>query len=73
MIIYLYNSSNGMNEFYCFISLCFYVFVYRMSNIIEILDWNDIFLNIDYLKVSFLGYEFEIIIEDVSKCILLFR
>lgn len=44
-----------------------------MSNTIEILDWNDIFLNIDYLKVSFLGYEFEIIIEDVSKCILLFR
>lgn len=55
------------------ISVCFYVCVYRMSNTIEILDWNDIFLNIDYLKVSFLGYEFEIIIEDVSKCILLFR
>lgn len=73
MITYLHNSSNGMNEFYCFISLCFHVFVYRMSNTIETLDWNDTFLNIDHLKASFPGHEFEITTEDVSKCIPPFR
>lgn len=45
----------------------------KMSNTIENLDWNDTFLNIDHLKASFPGHEFEITTEDVSKCIPPFR
>jgi intron-binding protein aquarius len=44
-----------------------------MSTTIETLNWNDTFLNIDHLKASFPGYEFEVTTEDVSKHVPPFR
>ncbi|XP_062579933.1 RNA helicase aquarius-like [Saccostrea cucullata] len=45
----------------------------KMSNTIETLDWNDTFLNINHLKASFPGHEFEVTTDDISKQIPPFK